>query len=161
MLYSKAYEDRSFDDPGVRGRLQQRIHGRRVQYRSSPEQRAAYWGIALGLQAIDGLQPSGYLTELVKQNIAGTLGYRKVTDLLKNYYAEKAGRGDVPGGAASRQQEADLAVARINELYQVPGFDLSAEGFKEYHRYIFQDTMLDAGSFKKVALWKSGADPVR
>ncbi|MCL1847010.1 MAG: Fic family protein [Coriobacteriia bacterium] len=116
-------------------------------YRSTSAERAAYWGIALGLQAVDGLEPSNYLRGLVEENIAGELDYQEVVGLLTSYYTDHKPE-------YSRQVEADHAAARINELYQVPGFDLSVDCLKEYHHYIFQDTMSDAGQFKKVHLWK-------
>ena len=119
-------------------------------YRNSPEQRAGYWGVALGLQAVDGLRPSNYLLDLVQKNIDGELDYREVTKLLKTYYADQ--KPD-----PSRQEEADLASSRINELYQVPGFDLSVDCLKEFHFYIFQDTIPDAGQFKMDHLWKEEA----
>jgi len=118
-------------------------------YRKTSQERAAYWGIALGLQAVDGLKPSDYLLELVEKSINDELDYRDVTKQLTDYYSTRDASPD-----QSRQREADLAAARINELYQVPGFDLSVECLVEYHRYIFQDTMSDAGEFKKDALWK-------
>jgi fido (protein-threonine AMPylation protein) len=116
-------------------------------YRSTGAERAAYWGIALGLQAVDGLEPSSYLLGLVEKNIEGELDYREVAKLLAGHYSDH-------DRTTSRQAEADLAAARINELYQVPGFDLSVDCLKEYHHYIFRDTMPDAGQFKKVHLWK-------
>jgi len=116
-------------------------------YRGTEAERAGYWGIALGLQAVDGLKPSSYLLGLVEKNIAGEIGYREVTKLLSTHYADN--KPDSP-----HQDEADLAAARINELYQVPGFDLSVECLKLYHQHIFQDTMADAGQFKKTHLWK-------
>ena len=118
-------------------------------YRKTSQERAAYWGIALGLQSVDGLSPSGYLQELVEKNINDELDYRDVTRQLVSYYSN---RNESPD--QSRQWEADLAAARINELYQTPGFDFSVDCLVEYHLYIFQDTMADAGEFKKTALWK-------
>jgi len=116
-------------------------------YRDTEAKRAAYWGIALGLQAVDGLKPSTYLLSLVDKNVKGELDYREVAPLLSCYHGKDNSKD-------SRQGEADLAAARINELYQVPGFDLSVECLKEYHHYIFQDSRTDAGRFKQTALWK-------
>ncbi|MDR1359108.1 MAG: Fic family protein [Coriobacteriales bacterium] len=117
--------------------------------RSTRESKLAYWGVALGLQAVDGLKPSPKLLELVDRNVKGELDYNEIPELLRAYY-DKA-----PGAELThRQAEADFASARINELYQKPGFDLSVEALKDYHRHIFQDTLPDAGEYKQTELWK-------
>lgn len=116
---------------------------------TSREAKLAYWGIALGLQSVDGLEPSAKLLELVSLNVEGELDYNEIPALLHAYYEKLDDSCRI-----ARQEEADFASARINELYQKPGFELSTSALKEYHRHIFKDTLPDAGEFKKTELWK-------
>jgi fido (protein-threonine AMPylation protein) len=113
-------------------------------------QRAGYWGIASGLQAVDGLKPSAYLEELITAEINGKLDYRQIPQRLREYYEQRDQHG-----FAARQQEADFATARINDIYRSAGFELSVAELRNYHRMIFQDTMPDAGHYKQVALYKA------
>lgn len=57
---------------------------------SDPEvvKRAENWGIAIGLQAVDGLTVSPYLIELAKQNIEGKLANEEVSALLREYHKD-------------------------------------------------------------------------
>ena len=51
--------------------------------------RADAWRVAIGLQAVDGLQVSDYLLELARKNIEGELTMDEVSDLLDKHYAKK------------------------------------------------------------------------
>lgn len=55
----------------------------------TPEQKecAQNWSIAIGLQAVDGLQVSEYLIELAEKNIKGELTSDEVSKLLNEHYA--------------------------------------------------------------------------
>lgn len=52
-------------------------------------ERAEAWRVAIGLQAVDGLQVSEYLIELAKKNIEGELTIDEVCELIKKHYEEK------------------------------------------------------------------------
>ena len=52
-------------------------------------ERAEAWRVAIGLQAVDGLQVSDYLIELAKKNIEGELTIDEVRELIKKHYEEK------------------------------------------------------------------------
>lgn len=52
-------------------------------------ERAEAWRVAIGLQAVDGLQVSDYLIELAKKNIKGKLTIDEVRELIKKHYEEK------------------------------------------------------------------------
>ena len=58
---------------------------------SDPEvrQRAINWGIAIGLQDVDGLCVSPYLIELAKRNIEGEITIDEVRELIAEYYRKK------------------------------------------------------------------------
>ena len=52
-------------------------------------ERAEVWRVAIGLQAVDGLQVSDYLIELAKKNIEGELTIDEVRELINRHYEEK------------------------------------------------------------------------
>lgn len=52
-------------------------------------ERASNWGVAIGLQAVDGLTVSDYLIELACRNIEGEITDDEVKILLNQYYEEK------------------------------------------------------------------------
>lgn len=58
---------------------------------SDPEvrQRAADWGMSIGLQDVDGLSVSPYLIELAKRNIEGEITIDEVRELIADYYRKK------------------------------------------------------------------------
>lgn len=57
-------------------------------------EKAENWQIAVGLQQVDGLEPSNYLIELAKKNIEGELTIDEVKESLNSYYKESAQHTD-------------------------------------------------------------------
>ncbi len=53
-------------------------------------ERAEAWSVAIGLQAVDGLQVSDYLLELARRNIEGEITIDEVIELLKERDAKKS-----------------------------------------------------------------------
>ena len=53
-------------------------------------ERADAWSVAIGLQAVDGLQVSDYLLELARRNIEGKISIDEVIELLKERDAKKS-----------------------------------------------------------------------
>ena len=53
------------------------------------KERAEFWRVAIGLQAVDGLKVSGYLLELARRNIKREITMEEVDKLLDEYYKEK------------------------------------------------------------------------
>ncbi len=53
-------------------------------------ERAEAWRVAIGLQAVDGLQVSDYLLELAHRNIEGKISIDEVIELLKERDAKKS-----------------------------------------------------------------------
>lgn len=50
------------------------------------------WQTAIGLQDVDGLQPSAYLYETAKKNIDGEISVDEAGALIDSYYESKDGR---------------------------------------------------------------------
>ena len=53
-------------------------------------ERAEAWRVAIGLQAVDGLQVSDYLLELARRNIEGEITIDEVIELLNERDAKKS-----------------------------------------------------------------------
>ncbi len=53
-------------------------------------ERAEAWKVAIGLQAVDGLQVSDYLLELARRNIEGEITIDEVIELLNERDAKKS-----------------------------------------------------------------------
>ena len=53
-------------------------------------ERAEVWSVAIGLQAVDGLQVSDYLLELARRNIEGEITIDEVIELLNERDAKKS-----------------------------------------------------------------------
>ena len=53
------------------------------------KERAEFWRVAIGLQAVDGLKVSDYLLELARKNIEGEISMEEVNKLLDEYYEKK------------------------------------------------------------------------
>ena len=52
----------------------------------SQKERAENWKTAIGLQAVDGLQPSAYLIDVAKRNIEGEISLDETRKLIDSYY---------------------------------------------------------------------------
>lgn len=50
--------------------------------------KAENWGVAIGLQQVDGLTPSKYLIEVAKDNIEGKITIDEAARQVTRYYQE-------------------------------------------------------------------------
>lgn len=77
------------------------------------------WDTAIGLQAVDGLEPSEYLKETAKKNIDGDISLGEVQNLIDTYYRQTA------SNEKSRTEEADQVSARIATILAEKAFVFS------------------------------------
>ena len=77
------------------------------------------WDTAIGLQAVDGLEPSEYLKETAKKNIDGDISLGEVQNLIDTYYRQTA------SNEKSRTEEADRVSARIATILAEKAFVFS------------------------------------
>lgn len=110
----------------------------------------SYWNAAKGLQKVDGLQPTKYLSQLAESNIEGKLTYKQVEKLLYNRY-----ENETPQDIENRNKEADLVSARIVHILDGPGYPLKVTSLKAIHRELFKDIYDCAGQFRNVNIYKS------
>ena len=110
----------------------------------------SYWNAAKGLQKVDGLNPTKYLSDLAESNIEGKLTYQQVEELLYERYENETAE-DIE----NRNKEADLVSARIVHILDGPGYPLKVTSLKAIHRELFKDIYDYAGQFRKVNIYKS------
>jgi hypothetical protein len=57
-------------------------------------ERAEAWRVAIGLQAVDGLQVSEYLKQTARQHIEGEITIDEAREQIKQYYISKTKHDD-------------------------------------------------------------------
>lgn len=118
------------------------------EYKHNPEQRAQFWGAAIGLQDVDGLKPSKYLYELSEQNISGEISIQSVKENLNKYYKESLTKERL------ETMECDIVSARIVDLLSEGSISLTPMALKSIHRYLFVDIYDFAGKFRDYNITK-------
>lgn len=118
------------------------------------EERRSNWELAIGLNEVDGLQPSAYLHEVKEENISGHTSYHEVEEKIKHYYHNHRGVLD------EKTQECDLVSARIAELLATPDFSLHPAFLKAIHGRLFEGIYLNNGFGKLIpfaGIWRTVA----
>ena len=116
----------------------------------SQQERAAYWRMAIGLQAVDGLQTSDYLKATAIKHIEGEIDIDQARQLIKTYYQSKTTRETIDDD----QQEADKVSANITKILSSVSLDFSAKGFVALHRRIFDGVLKHAGEIRHYDITK-------
>ncbi len=130
-----------------------------VPVESRPDALRRYWGIAQGLQVVDGLQTSDRLKELSRENIEGLRGFEETGELLRLYYAGLSEMDPLPDGRSGShdEHEADFVSLRIAELLARGAFLFAPDMLTRIHAYLFQDldaSLYQPGEHKKEPLQK-------
>ncbi len=108
------------------------------------------WDMAIGLQEVDDLKPSGYLEKLLDENVKGKISIEEVKKSLKTYYEEK----ESDGVLNDDEFECDFVSTRIVEMLNQDNFELSVDYYKYVHKYLFQDVYDFAGNFRTTDIIK-------
>lgn len=95
------------------------------------------WEAAIGLNKVDGLVPSKYLKELIKDSLNEKLTYKEIEGKLNNYYENI----DLTDKKEREMRECDLVSTRIAELLEDGSFIFSPVYLKSIHRYLFKDIL--------------------
>ncbi len=106
--------------------------------------------MAIGLQAVDGLQTSEYLQETARRNIEGEITIDEARELVKQYYIARVVRDEDDANT----EEADKASSNISKLLQTDAFSFSVAGLASIHRSIFQGVFKHAGRFREYDISK-------
>lgn len=143
-----------------------------------PATKRAYWDVAMGLQDVDGLQPSAYLRQLANEHVAGVRSLDETGAMLRAYYAERdaagavseAGRGaqlagdgehderSAGNGGIGGEKEADFVSQRIAEVLARQAFALVPATLRQIHAHLFgalDEQTYRPGTYKDTPLLKS------
>lgn len=133
------------------------------------QQKGYLWQTAIGLQDVDGLQPSEYLIETAKKNIDGDITLEEVNELIHSYYKSKSSRHDIE----NRTEEADKVSARIAQILSEDAFVFAPSQLISIHRRLFDGIYKFAGAIRDYNISKkewvlqgksvtySGSDTIR
>ena len=108
------------------------------------------WNTGIGLQAVDGLEPSKYLIDTAIQNIEGEITMKEARDLIENYYKSNSEKSI----DSKRTEEADKVASRIAELLSEPAFSFSPNEYIAIHRKLFSGIYKQAGQIRDYNITK-------
>ena len=113
-------------------------------------QKAQNWGIAIGLQQVDGLTPSKYLIETARENIEGKIDIKEVYKRLDRYYKTPEGKA-----LGKDINEADRVSTHISEILADVSFTFAPMTLMAIHDKLFYDVYPDlAGKIRKYNITK-------
>jgi fido (protein-threonine AMPylation protein) len=98
------------------------------------QQRYKNWRTAIGLQEVDNLKPSPYLTSLAEEHIEGKKTIAEIETLINAYYKDGEGRNLAK---ENRFDEADIVATRITKLLDTKTFTLATSSLKSIHKKLF------------------------
>jgi fido (protein-threonine AMPylation protein) len=113
-------------------------------------ERAEAWRVAIGLQAVDGLQVSEYLKQTARQHIEGEITIDEAREQIKQYYISKT-QHDADD---EEKSEADNVSGNIAKLIGSPSFTFSGAGIMAIHRAIFEGVFKHAGTLRTYDITK-------
>ena len=116
----------------------------------SQKERAENWKTAIGLQAVDGLQPSAYLIDVAKRNIEGEITLDETRKLIDSYYQNKTVRTPKD----EDEEEADKVSANIAKILASKTFAFNTNGYVSLHRRIFEGVFKHAGEIRQYDISK-------
>ena len=111
-------------------------------------ERSYAWHTAIGLQAVDGLETSGYLKETAVRNIEGEITISEAQALIESYY--KTDRKQ----AEPRTEEADKVSSRITAIIAEKGFTFSVAQYLSIHQRLFKGIYKHAGKIRDYNITK-------
>ena len=114
------------------------------------QEAASNWKTAIGLQAVDGLQPSAYLIDVAKRNIEGKISLDESRKLIDSYYQSKTVRTPKD----EDEEEADKVSANIAKILASKTFAFNTNGYVSLHRRIFEGVFKHAGEIRQYDISK-------
>lgn len=116
----------------------------------SQKESAENWKTAIGLQAVDGLQPSAYLIDVAKRNIEGEISLDETRKLIDSYYQSKTVRTPKD----EDEEEADKVSVNIAKILASKTFAFNTNGYVSMHRRIFEGVFKHAGEIRQYDISK-------
>lgn len=114
-------------------------------------ERAEAWKVAIGLQAVDGLQVSEYLKQTARRHIEGEITIDEAKELVKQYYVSKTKHDD----DEEDKQEADRVSINITKIINERAFTFSTTGLISIHRNLFSGVFKHAGQLRDYDITKN------
>ncbi len=111
---------------------------------------AENWKVAIGLQAVDGLQTSSYLIDVARRNIEGEISIEESRKLIDSYYLSKTARTPKD----EEEEEADKVSANIAKILASKTFAFNTNGYVSLHRRIFEGVFKHAGEIRQYDITK-------
>lgn len=108
------------------------------EYDIPVEKRIENWEVGIGLNEVDGLNPSKYLIELTKDSIEGRKTFDEIEKELKNYYNKQS-----KDSINYSEMECELVSTRIAKMLEDRTFVFSPIQLKSIHRKLFSELLLD------------------
>ena len=99
------------------------------------------WKTAIGLQQVDGLEPSEYLIKTAEQNINGDISFDDAHALISSYYKTSKTKAD-------RTEEADKVSVRIAQIISENSFVFSPVELMSIHKRLFEGIYSHAGRIR-------------
>lgn len=102
------------------------------------------WETAIGLQEVDGLEPSKYLIDTAKEHIEGKLDIKDVEKRINSYYNETKKRNK----EENNSEEADKVAVKITEILSDNSFNFSPTELINIHQKLFKNVYFYAGKLR-------------
>lgn len=103
------------------------------------------WETAIGLQEVDGLEPSKYLIKTAKEHIEGNINIDEVKKRISEYYEIENSRKNFE----KESEEADKVAVRITEILSEKTFNFSPNEMLNIHKRLFTEVISKAGKFRE------------
>ena len=110
------------------------------------------WETAIGLQEVDGLKPSKYLVETVKEHIEGKIELEEVKERINNYYKVL---NDRKSEEKEDSEEADKVSVRITEVLSDKSFSFNPTELISIHKKLFTGVYKHAGIIRNYNFTKN------
>lgn len=108
------------------------------------KEKSEAWEVAIGLQAVDGLQTSEYLLETAKEHIEGNITIDEVERRIASYYEEQRERNELDADT----HEADTVSSRIAKILGEKSFKFSTTEWLNIHKRLFDGMFKYAGRIR-------------
>jgi len=107
------------------------------------------WSTAIGLQAVDGLEPSEHLVKTAIENIEGYITMEDAEKRINSYYETTAKREE-----DDRTEEADKVSVRIASILSEKAFTFSPSEYIGIHKKLFMGIYKHAGKIRDYNITK-------
>lgn len=107
------------------------------------------WSTAIGLQAVDGLEPSEQLVKTAIENIEGHITMEDAEKRINSYYETTSKREE-----DDRTEEADKVSVRIASILSEKSFTFSPSEYIGIHKKLFLGIYKHAGKIRDVNITK-------